>query len=42
MHVSYNAVVTSDAAGQVDNEFYMSTLPAKRKYAHTVLASLTF
>ncbi|MCI2174469.1 MAG: prealbumin-like fold domain-containing protein [Bifidobacterium thermacidophilum] len=42
MHVSYNAVVTSDAAGQVDNEFYMSTLPAKKKYAHTVLASLTF
>ena len=42
MQVSYNAVVTSDAAGQVDNEFYMSTLPAKKKYAHTVLASLTF
>lgn len=42
MHVSYNAVVTSDAAGQVDNEFYMSTLPAKKKYAYTVLASLTF
>ena len=42
MRVSYDAVVTSDATTQVDNEFYMSTLPDKKKYAHSVLASLTF
>lgn len=42
MRVSYNAVVTPDAAGQVDNEFYMSTLPDKKNYAHSVLATLTF
>lgn len=42
MRVSYDAVVTADAAGQVDNEFYMSTLPDKKNYAHSVLATLTF
>lgn len=42
MRVSYDAVVTSDATTQVDNEFYMSTLTDKKKYAHSVLASLTF
>ena len=42
MRVSYDAIVTSDATTQVDNEFYMSTLPDKKKYAHSVLTSLTF
>lgn len=42
MQVSYDAVVTADAGSQVDNEFYMSTLPDKKKYAHSVLAKLTF
>lgn len=42
MQVSYDAVVTADADKQVDNEFYMSTLPGKKKYAHSVLATLTF
>lgn len=42
MRVSYDAVVTSDATTQVDNEFYMNTLPDKKKYAHSVLTSLTF
>lgn len=31
MRVSYDAVVTSGATTQVDNEFYMSTLPDKKK-----------
>lgn len=42
MQVSYDAVVTADADSQVDNEFYMSTLPDKKNYAHSVLATLTF
>lgn len=42
MRVSYDAVVTSDATTQVDNEFYMSTLPDKKKYAHSVLAWVAF
>lgn len=42
MQVSYDALVTADADSQVDNEFYMSTLPDKKNYAHSVLATLTF
>lgn len=42
MQVSYDALVTDDAGSQVDNEFYMSTLPDKKNYAHSVLATLTF
>lgn len=42
MQVSYDALVTADADSQVDNEFYMTTLPDKKKYAHSVLAKLTF
>lgn len=42
MQVSYDALVTADADSQVDNEFYMSTLPDKKNYAHSVLTTLTF